>query len=130
IIEYRFRRTADGWRADPAVETFSQYRALRAALDPVEQRVVTALAALLDDDWTETGLTRWLVRPAKPDWLHILRGEERTRETPPADLTALLDEAVAVLAGHGRVPWTLKIDVNGERDTYQSAASYTYGLTF
>ncbi|WP_412744342.1 hypothetical protein [Krasilnikovia sp. MM14-A1004] len=124
IIEYRFSRTGDGWRAEAAVETFSAYRALRVALDPAEQRVVAALATLLDDDWTETSVDR----SGKADQLHILRGRERTRETPPAELTALLDEAVVVLAGHGRALTTMKIKVNGEPDMHQSDAEYSYSL--
>ncbi|GAB1640106.1 hypothetical protein [Krasilnikovia sp. MM14-A1259] len=127
IIDYRLHLGGEGWQAEPAVETFADYRALRAALEPVERRLVAALAELLDDDWTESSLNR-SVLPEEPDVLHFRRGRDRTRDTPPPALVALLDELVAVLTAHGRAPWRVKIDVNGERDMHQSDSEYAYGL--
>ncbi|MDT5031716.1 MAG: hypothetical protein QOC94_1887 [Actinoplanes sp.] len=126
-LHYGFDRGADGeWQHRLAVETLTEWEALRTELRPLRKRIEAELAPLVVDGWTRIYLDHQAT-PPRTSFSVRVGGDEIADQASQAvhdwsaDLTTFLRQ-------RGRGLISTVFSLAGEPDDWQSSFSVFYGL--
>lgn len=124
MVEYRFRRGAQGWTYELALETLAAHEALEQERAPLDQDIVKSMLTVAGSKWTSITFEKRLSAPAR---LLVLSGRERRELPVAAELETLLKRTFELYSKHGReLRWPLW-RIKGNLDEHEVVTEMFYG---